>query len=390
MDGSRETMPAVAPSAVGRRAVLATGGAAALALTGLAGMRTGAYAAPAARVALAAPGGRGVVRDASVTVPTGRTTLLRTDPFSMAALIVPGGTLPSVRLRARTAEGWGPWSVLGAVGDGPDLDSAEGASARSATAGRTASDLSWTGLSDQVEVEVGASGAREAQLVLLDPGFLSADRSALTAAPDSTTRNVVNPPHWYTRRWWGADESWRDPEGPTYNSELLQAHVHHTVNTNYYAKGDVPGILRGIYRYHTHSLGWSDVGYNWFVDRFGRIFNGRAGSAAGKVRGAHTLGFNHNSTGIAAVGNFQNVIPPTVLLNGIASIAAWKLSHGVGRATGTVTVTSWGSDRYRDGWRGNLPVVDGHRDTNQTACPGGHLYARLGYIRQKAQAILSA
>ena len=68
--------------------------------------------------------------------------------------------------------------------------------------------------------------------------------------------------------------------------------VHHTVNANDYTRDEVPGILRSIYAYHTQSRGWSDVGYNFLVDRFGRIWEGRYGGVDRPVVGAHTLGYN--------------------------------------------------------------------------------------------------
>ena len=79
------------------------------------------------------------------------------------------------------------------------------------------------------------------------------------------------------RRAWGANEKWRNG-GPWFNRTIQQVHVHHTVNSNDYAPEDVPALLRGIYRYHTKNLGWSDVGYNFLVDRFGGT--GRAARAA--------------------------------------------------------------------------------------------------------------
>ena len=46
---------------------------------------------------------------------------------------------------------------------------------------------------------------------------------------------------------------------------------------------------------------------------------------------------------------------------------------------------STGSDKYAEGERVQLPVIDGHRDTNDTACPGEQLYAKLPEIRRRSQ-----
>jgi hypothetical protein len=60
-----------------------------------------------------------------------------------------------------------------------------------------------------------------------------------------------------------------------------------------------------MYRYHTQNLGWSDLDYNFLVDRFGRIWVARASGANKPVRGAHALGFNATSTGVPAIGNWH-------------------------------------------------------------------------------------
>jgi uncharacterized protein with LGFP repeats len=182
------------------------------------------------------------------------------------------------------------------------------------------------------------------------------------------------------RKVWGADESWRNG-GPRYNQTIEQVHVHHTANSNDYSETDVPALLRGIYRYHTMSLGWSDIAYNFLVDRFGRTWVGRAGGASLPVRGAHTLGFNATSTGIAALGNYETTEPTAETLAAIVRLAAWKLAPYGRDPEGTASVTSEGSDKFLAARVVQLPVIDGHRDTNDTACPGQHLYDQLPTIR---------
>jgi len=189
-------------------------------------------------------------------------------------------------------------------------------------------------------------------------------------------------PRLYTRKQWGANESWRNGK-PRYNTVLKQVHVHHTDTANGYSAGDVPGILRGMYRYHTHSLGWFDIGYNFLIDRFGRVWVGRSGGPRRLVRGAHTLGFNQSSVGVAMIGTFNSVRPTSKAITALVRLAAWKLDAYHRKATAKIKVWSTGSDRFRRGQGVVLPVIDGHRDTNQTACPGTALYNMLPYIRQR-------
>ena len=190
-----------------------------------------------------------------------------------------------------------------------------------------------------------------------------------------------------TRAQWNADETWRQGR-PAYNPLMQQVHLHHTATGNGYRRADVASLIRGIYHYHTHVLGWSDIGYNFLVDRFGRIWEGRAGGVARPVRGAHTRGFNGTSTGVAVIGSFDLAVPGRRVINGVARVAAWKVHDFGGRPRGRAIVRSEGSDRFPRNDLVSLPVIDGHRDTNVTSCPGGHLYAALPRVRRRARALI--
>jgi hypothetical protein len=236
------------------------------------------------------------------------------------------------------------------------------------------------------------------KLVLLYPKPLPSDATVPVVGPAGTsipstllegTSNATERLHptILSRATWGADESWRD-SAPRYNNAFQQVHVHHTASVNDYAQTDVPAMIRGMYRYHTHNLGWSDLAYNFLVDRFGRIWEGRAGGVTRRVRGAHTLGFNATSAGVAVIGNFEIGAPDPRIPNAVAAIAAWKLSRWSGDPLGRARVVSEGSDKFATGRSVLLPVIDGHRDTNDTACPGSHLYAMLPQIRQQTRALM--
>ncbi|GAA1476239.1 hypothetical protein GCM10009623_06850 [Nocardioides aestuarii] len=333
-----------------------------------------AAAPPDPRVRLADVG---AVREADVALAPG-TTSLETDPYAMVAATWADGD-PVVEVR--TSPG-GDWEVLPGLADGPTPGEGEG------RAGLTATELVWVGRTQDLDVRV-TGEAQDLELVLIDPGSdgpaAAAPASRRTARTAEAEADAAPRPTLRTRKDWGADPRWRNGR-PHYNKRLKQVHVHHTATGNGYRRSDVPGIIRGMYRYHTHDLGWFDIGYNFLVDRFGRAWVGRSGGPSRLVRGAHTLGFNKTSVGIAVIGTFEERTPRKDARRTVARLAAWKLDKHGRDATGRVWVRSTGSDKYADGERVRLPVVDGHRDTNDTACPGQKLYDRLPGIRRVAQA----
>ena len=315
-----------------------------------------------------------------------QTRQLPTSTHSMVALTwARSPRAPRIRIRSRAGGRWHAWRTMPVMHDLPDLY----------TEGNTdvaGTDLVWIGAADGVQVEVSGGRPEELTLVLLHPARvpigsrLAAHRTGSGRRRDEKPKRAPRP-DLRRRRDWGAKRSWR-PDEITYNSTIRQIHVHHTVNSNSYRRKDVAGLIRGMYRYHTHNLGWSDIGYNFLVDRFGRTWVGRAGGPRRAVRGAHTLGFNSTSCGVSVIGNFETVKPDKAVLNALAALAAWKLDKYGRKARGRVKVTSEGSDRYAEGREVRLPRIDGHRDTNQTACPGRHLYEALPKVRRRAQAIL--
>ena len=78
--------------------------------------------------------------------------------------------------------------------------------------------------------------------------------------------------------------------------------MHHTVTANDYGPEDSAGIVLAIARYHRNGHGWNDIGYNFLVDQYGQVFEGRAGGLEAAVVGAQAQGYNSVSTGIACLG----------------------------------------------------------------------------------------
>lgn len=321
----------------------------------------------------------------------------------------------AIQVRTETDGAWSEWSELTYHEEhGPDPASEEAARARPGTDGTVVGEV------DQVQVKVEmAEGELPADLKLavVDPGTPTAtaeeepaiDTAELEAPPSAADASADAPadlegaeepvvgageettgesvpdgaislqatkvtpkPMIYSRAQWGADERKRDGR-PSY-FEVHGGFVHHTVNANDYKRKDVPAIIRSIYAYHTQSRGWSDIGYNFLVDRFGRIWEGRYGGVDRAVVGAHTLNYNSYSFAMSAIGNFELVQPPAEMIQAYAALMAWKLSlHGVSAASTSQRIGSKG-----------FQAINGHRDAAKTACPGKYLYAQIPQIRRLA------
>lgn len=331
-----------------------------------------------------------------VLAPDVLTAPRRTKPFELVGVTwVAAATTPQVEVavRTRTAGRWSGWERL-ELADG--LAPGEAAD-EAAAISRQGTAPYYAGESDGVQVRVDVRRGRLPQDLradLVDPGESTADAHLTASAPatGSATEAAAAtsaPPMVISRAGWGADESLRNG-GPRYDATIQAAFVHHTGTGNYYGPDDVAAQLRGIYAYETQSLGYSDMAYNFLVDRFGRIFEGRAGGMDLPVVGAHTGGFNTDTFGVAALGNFDVVDVPSETVRSIAKVVGWKLSlFGRDPLGGTVlTSAGGGTSRYPAGTRVNVRVVSAHRDVGYTACPGQYLFADMSALRSMAKTFM--
>ena len=205
---------------------------------------------------------------------------------------------------------------------------------------------------------------------------------AQTPLPGSRAAPAIVP-----REAWGADQC-TPREAPAYG-EVQVGFVHHTVNANAYAPQDSAAIVLSICRYHRDENGWRDIGYNFLVDRYGQIFEGRAGGVDQAVIGAQAQGYNGVSTGVANIGTFSGEPQTEAGVAATAELLAWKMSLHGAPVGGPVTVTSAGgpSNRYAAGRAVSFERIAGHRDADETACPGAALFAQLPQIRERAAAL---
>ena len=149
--------------------------------------------------------------------------------------------------------------------------------------------------------------------------------------------------------------------------------VHHTaVPGNTYASADVPAMLRGMYRYHTGTKGWPEIAYNFFVDRYGRIWEGRAGSLTTPVIPSATGGTQGFSQIACFIGDHTTTAPTAAAAASMTSILAWlaRRYQVDPRPQARVTFTSRGSNRWPQGTVVTTRTLEGHRAMSLTACPG--------------------
>ena len=316
------------------------------------------------------------------------TDLLDTRPYALVGITwadAPAVGDVQAWVRTRTAGTWSGWQSLGGLADEePDRGTPD-------TAGTLRGGTSplWVGQADGVQARVdvlSGNDPTDLRISLVDPGTSEAEAGVSAHGALSVAEAASSAPAVRTRAEWGADESIRRGS-PSYASSVRAVTLHHTASANDYSAADVPRLLRGFYAYHVKSQGWSDLGYNFLVDRFGTIWEGRAGGTSRGVIGAHAGGFNTGTVGISMIGTYETQAPSAAMLESVAQLTAWRLSLAGVDPRGTVAMASGGSTRYSAGTVVTLPTVFAHRQVSTTACPGTQGMAALPAIRDRAAAL---
>lgn len=292
-----------------------------------------------------------------------------------------GSSSGEVEVRGRTDHGWTPWLPIHAdVGEGPDDGPA------------TQGDLAWLSADgvDRVEVRVTEGELQDlrVQSIATDAPSSGGTFAFMPAAGAADTRPSIQPRSSWTSKTWAYDNEDCGSGPKIAAGGVKYAVVHHTVNSNTYASGDVPSMLAAIYTFHTKPVsqggrGWCDIAYNFVIDRFGRIWEGRTGSIEGAIVGGHATGFNTNSVGVSFLGQHNPgdtpaaVAPTSAQLDAAGQVIGWKLGQNAMPASGTVTAP--------DG--STIKRIVGHRDVGSTSCPGDLLWSQLETIRTKATSV---
>ena len=279
----------------------------------------------------------------------------------------------SVEFRTRAVAGrWSPWHA--AAPEPEDLPDADAVESRAAEGWRLGNPY-WVGRSNAIAYRVRGRVTRlRAYFVESPPDGLPPRRLSVAGSPA-----IVSRPSW------GANESIRRA-APRYSPSVGFAVVHHTAGSNAYSASQAAAIVRGIEVYHVKANGWDDIGYNFLVDRYGQVFEGRFGGVDRNVIGAHAEGFNAGSVGVAVIGTYGSAPPPPAAQRALANLLAWRLDVAHVDPLATMTWPSGGNPRFPLGTPVFLRAISGHRDTGFTTCPGNALYARLSAIASQVAA----
>jgi hypothetical protein len=289
--------------------------------------------------------------------------------------------------RTLTDGEWSDWAAIQVEATAPDAGTADAAHAV-----RGGTDSFWVGEAEAVQLSFAATaegGPADLSLALVGEGTTggagatvdgaatTGDAVVRTAAYTTGAASTAAPaaaaaPGIITRGQWGAR-----PQvcAPDVAGSLAGAVVHHTAGSNSYTTvAQAMAQIRGDQAYHIDARGWCDIGYNFVVDKWGNIYEGRANSLTQAVIGVHATGANTGTVGVSMLGNYDTVGTTPQMIDAVGRIIGWRLA--------AYGVNPLGAGTYPSGLY--LPRIVGHRDVTSTACPGRYGYAQLGNIRNIA------
>ena len=267
--------------------------------------------------------------------PAIATSQTATDEFGLVGVTTasPLDETSRILVRVRQDDGWSNWTPLPVSDHAPDPGSLEAQGVRFGT------EPLITGDADGVQVRIDTPGGVspvDPQVVLMNNPVVAEDadlplgpqQASLPISTVAAATLGAPMPAIITRAQWGANEALRRA-GPTYSGTIKAAFLHHTVTSNSYTPEEAAQQVRNLYGWFVKGLRYSDLAYNFLVDRFGRLYEGRAGGMDQAVIGGHTAGFNSDTFAVSAIGNFQSKdLPPEEMAaidESVAQLMAWKL-----------------------------------------------------------------
>ena len=330
------------------------------------------------------------------------TAVVETEGFQTLGVTWPQGADVEAlepEVRTRNDGEWSDWLHLELSDGAPDAGTPD---ADREVRGGT--DPVWVGEADAVQLSFAATsdgGPDDLRLALVDSedvptpaadtilGLDAGDFDAGNATFGAGLVPAVAPvPSIISRAQWGAA-----PQvcTPSVASTLVGAVLHHTAGSNAYSTVDqAMQQIRNDQRYHIEGRGWCDIGYNYIVDKWGNIYEGRANSGTAPVVGVHAGGFNTGTVGISMLGSYGTVWPSSATQESVARVVAWRLGQYHRNPAGTLVYRTLGGEnsKYPAGADVSLPVLFSHRDVGNTACPGELGYQTLTWLRDRARQLI--
>jgi uncharacterized lipoprotein YddW (UPF0748 family) len=188
-------------------------------------------------------------------------------------------------------------------------------------------------------------------------------------------------PAFVTRTGWGCATG---QTAGAKQSQLVSTTVTHLIIHHSYIPGndvtDFPAAIRSMWNYHVNTQGWSDVGYNWFIDRNGVLYQGRAWIGTNEnVQGSHFCGKNGNTMGVCVIGDYTSVAPSAAAVTKLVEILAYRAS--------TRDIDPLASRLHSNSGQ-TFNTIVGHRILSCSTCPGDAFVPLIPGIRTRVQTAL--
>lgn len=184
-------------------------------------------------------------------------------------------------------------------------------------------------------------------------------------------------PSFISRTEWACADGQNSPLWTPQYTNVSHLVVHHTAGSNNTSQ-NYAATVRSIWSQHTYTNSWGDIGYNFLIDAYGKIYEGRAGG--NNVIGAH-CGFNSATMGVSVMGTYSSVLPSDTALGSLISMLAWKCNDSKINPFDVLFHASSGK---------TINTICGHRDVKSTECPGNAFYTELEVVRSEVNKLLQA